>query len=275
MKKLLILTILFSFGSVVVAETRTALKVCADPYMLPFSNQELSGYENKIAALFAEQLGLEVKYEFFPQRMGFILNTLRAESEQGPGYKCDLVITAPSNVELAATTQPYYTSTYMLVFAKGRGVDEVSEPGMLTKVIKDNNLPFKIGVADKGPGQLWVFYQGLMGYITPYQGQPGNPKANPGQTLIEDIVEGKIDAAVIWGPTAGYYAKKYQDRAQLVLLPLKDNPEKNPEMKFSYGISMAVRYGEPEWKDTINKLINKNKDEIHRILIDYGVPLVN
>jgi len=192
MKKLLILTILFLSGGVVVAETRTSLKVCADPYMLPFSNQDLSGYENKIAALFAEQLGLEVKYEFFPQRIGFIRNTLRAESEQGIGYKCDLVITVPSNFELAATTQPYYTSTYMLVFAKGRGVDEVSEPGMLAKVIKDNNVPFKIGLADKGPGQLWVFYQELMGYMTPYQGQPGDPKVNPGQVLIKDIVDVKL-----------------------------------------------------------------------------------
>ena len=274
MKKLLTITLLSFCLSAVAVEKDGFLKVCADPYMLPFSNQDLLGYENKIAALFAEELGLQVKYEFFPQRIGFIRNTLRAESEQGKGYKCDLVISLPSGFELAATTKPYYTSTYMLVFAKGSGVDEVTEPEMLVQTIKDKDLKFKIGVSDKGPGQLWVFYQELMEYMTPYQGQPGNPKVDPGHELIKDIVDGKIDAAVIWGPTAGYYAEKYKDKKELVLLPLKDDTKKNREMKFSYSISMAVRHGEKEWKNTIDGLIDKNRDKIRQILMEYGVPVV-
>ena len=274
MKKLLTITLLSFCLSAVAVEEDGFLKVCADPYMLPFSNQDLLGYENKIAALFAEELGLQVKYEFFPQRIGFIRNTLRAESEQGKGYKCDLVIGLPSGFEVAATTKPYYTSTYMLVFAKGSGVDEVTEPEMLVQTIKDKDLKFKIGVSDKGPGQLWVFYQELMEYMTPYQGQPGNPKVDPGHELIKDIVDGKIDAAVIWGPTAGYYAEKYKDKKELVLLPLKDDTKKNREMKFSYSISMAVRHGEKEWKNTIDGLIDKNRDKIRQILMEYGVPVV-
>jgi mxaJ protein len=251
------------------------LKVCADPYMLPFSNQKEEGYENKIAQLLAKKLGLKLKYEFFPQRMGFIRNTLRAESEEKPGYKCDLVITVPSSFELAATTEPYYGSTYVLVFAKGRGLDDVTEPEMLRKVVEDNELDIKIGLPDRGPAQLWVFYQELMTYMTPYQGHPGDPKVDPGHTMIKDVVDGKIDAAVIWGPTAGYYAKKYKDRAELVLLPVKDDTKKNREMKFSYSISMAVRYGEKAWKEKINTLIKENRAEIEKILKDYGVPLIN
>lgn len=250
------------------------LKVCADPYMLPYSNQKEEGYENKIAELLANKLGLKLKYEFFPQRMGFIRNTLRAESEQTEGYKCDLVVTVPSNFELAATTEPYYSSTYVLVYAKGRGLDEVTDAEMLAKVVTDNDLKIKIGVPDRGPAQLWVFYQELMGYMTPYQGHPGDPKNDPGHTMLKDVVDGKIDATVIWGPTAGYYAKKYKDKAELVLLPVKDDVKKNREMKFSYSIAMAVRYGEKAWKEKINNLIKENKSEIEQILIDYGVPLV-
>ncbi len=251
------------------------LKVCADPYMLPYSNQKEEGYENKIAQLLAKKLGLELKYEFFPQRMGFIRNTLRAESEEGEGFKCDLVISVPSGFELSATTDPYFRSTYMLVFAKGRGLDEVTKPEMLAKVVKDNKLDIKIGLPDRGsPAQLWVFYQELMTYMVPYQGQPGDPKVDPGHTLMEDIVDGKIDAAVIWGPTAGYYANKYKDRAELVLLPVKDNTKKNREMKFTYSFSMGVRYGEKAWKEKINNLIKENITEIEKILTDYGVPLV-
>jgi len=250
------------------------LKVCADPYMLPMSNKKGEGYENKIAELLAKKLGLKLKYEFFPQRMGFIRHTLRAESEESEGYKCDLVINVPSNFELAATTEPYYSTTYVLVYAKGRKLDDVTEAEMLGKIVEEEKLDVRIGVADRGPGQLWVFYQNLMGYMDPYQGQPGDIKVDPGHTLIKDIVDDKIDAAIVWGPTAGFYAKKYKDKAELVLLRVKDDVKKNREMKYSYSNSMAVRYGEKEWKEKINNLIKENKAEIEKILTDYGVPLV-
>ncbi len=251
------------------------LKVCADPFMLPFSNTEGEGFENKIAELLAKKLDLKLKYEYFPQRMGFIRNTLKAESEDAPGYKCDLVISVPSGFELAATTEPYYQSTYVLVYAKGRAMDNVTDSEMFAKTVKDNNMDIKIGLSDRGsPAQLWVFYQELMSNMVPYQGHPGDPKASPGHTMIKDIVDGKIDTAIIWGPTAGYYANVYKDKAELVLLPMKDNTKKNREMKFSYSFSMGVRYGEKAWKEKINNIIKENKTEIEKILTDFGVPLV-
>ena len=157
------------------------LRVCADPYMLPFSNRQEQGFENRIAELFAKELGVPLKYEFFPQRMGFIRNTLRAEISKGR-YKCDLVISVPEKFELAATTEPYYTSTYALVYAKGRGVDGIDDPADFAEAAKKKG-DIKIGLADRGPAQLWVFRNGLMGNIKPYLGQPGDPKVNPGGWL--------------------------------------------------------------------------------------------
>lgn len=250
------------------------LKVCADPYMLPFSNQKEEGYENKIAQLLAKKLGLKLKYEFFPQRIGFIRNTLRAESEDSLGYKCDLVISAPSNFELAATTEPYFTSTYVLVYAKGKKLDSITEPSMLNKFVNEDGNEVKIGLPDRGPQQLWVFYNELMGSMVRYSGQSGDPKVNPGQSMVEDVASGKIDATIIWGPTAGYFAKELKkDNVELVLIPLTDDPKK-PEMRFTYSFSMAVRYGEKIWKEKINSLIKDNKSEIDQILTDYGVPLI-
>ena len=247
-------------------------KVCADPYMLPMSNQNGEGYENKIAELLANKLGLKLKYEFFPQRIGFIRNTLRAESDSGLGYKCDIVINVPSGFELAATTEPYYTTSYALIFAKGGKLDSVTDPSMLLDAVKASKEKVKIGLSDVGAAQLWVFYNGLMSYITPYQGQPGNPKANPAKTLIDDIVAGKIDATVVMGQSAGYWAKQYKDKTELVVLPIKDISER--KIRLSYSFSMAVRYGEKKWKETINKLIKENKTEIEDILIDYNIPLI-
>lgn len=270
---LALLILVFATAPALAVETdKEALKVCADPYMLPFSNQEKQGYENEIARLFGEKLGLEVEYEFFPQRIGFIRNTLRAEVGSSGEYKCDLVITVPENFELAATTDPYYSTPYVLVYVKGRGLDEVTDPEMLVKVAEKKDI--KIGLTDKGPAQMWVFGQGLMGHMVPYQGMPGDPKVNPGQKLLEELVAGNIDATIIWGPTAGYFVKKYREEGiELAMLPLKDDPQ-NPNLRFTYSMSMAVRYGEKEWKETINRLIAENREEIHQILRDYGIPLV-
>lgn len=248
-----------------------SLKVCADPYMLPFSNQEGAGYENRIAGLFAEKLGWGLSYEWFPQRIGFIRNTLRSESTDG-GFKCDLVLSVPEHFELAATTEPYYTSTYVLVYAKGRNLDDVTSPEMLAKAAEEGRQ-FRIGLSDQGPAQLWVFRQGLMDHMVPYMGQPGDPHESPGERLMRDIAGGKIDASIIWGPSAGYFAEKLKDEAEFVLLNLHDDP-KYPDMKFEFSIAMAVRHGEKDWLETVNGLISSNLPAIEAILRDYGVPLL-
>ena len=247
------------------------LKVCADPYMLPFSNEAGAGYENKIAELFAAKLGKKLQYEWFPQRMGFIRNTLRAEADDGT-YKCDLVMSVPDHFDLAATTQPYFASTYYLVIAKGRGLDDVSAPEMLGKVVAEGR-PAKVAVADQGPGQLWVFRNNLMGNMVPYIGQSGDPTVNPGETIMRDMASGKVDASVVWGPTAGYYASVLAKEAQFILLPLHNDP-KYPDMPLEYNMSMGVRFGEKEWLATVNNLLRENAADIEKIMKDMNIPLI-
>ena len=254
-------------------EEMTVLKVCADPYMLPFSNLKEQGFENKIAELFAEKLGVELQYEFFPQRIGFIRNTLKAESETSTGYKCDLVMSAPVNFERAASTSPYYTSSYALVLAKGRGMDDVASPEMLIDKVKNGGLKIRFGVTDRGQDQFWVASHGMMRSIVPYQGQPGDPEEYPGKTLTEDLIAGKIDAAIIWGPIIGYFSRTMEGGEDLIILPLGDDPV-NPYLKFTFTVAMAVRHGEQEWKDKVNQLIAENQAEINAIMESFGVPLL-
>ena len=251
---------------------RTVLKVCADPYMLPFSNRKEQGFENKIAELFAEKLGVGLQYEFFPQRIGFIRNTLKAESESGAGYKCDLVMSAPVNFERAAATRPYYTSSYALVMAKGRGMDDVTSPEMLVEKVKEG-LKIRFGVTDRGQDQFWVAANGMMGSIIPYQGQPGDPEQYPGKTMTEDLIANRIDAAILWGPIVGYFMRTMEGGENLIMLPLADDPV-NPYLKFSFTVAMAVRHGENEWKEQVNQLIAENQQTIDTILEEYGVPLL-
>lgn len=251
---------------------RKSLGVCADPYMLPFSNRDKQGFENEIAQLLADKLGAELHYKFFPQRRGFIRNTLRSQNNDG-SYACDLVITVPQSFELAATTKPYYTTTYVLAYARGRGIPAVETPEEFAGVVKDKK-DFKMGLSDLGSAQqLWVLRNDMMDRIVPYQGMPGDPEHNPGELMMRDIASGKIDAAIVFGPTAGYYAKQLGDQADFVLLKMKDDP-KDAQMRFEISISMAVRYGEDEWKQQVNRLIEENHDEIYDILKKYGVPLL-
>src|SRR5690349_2099144 len=92
------------------------LHVCADPSSLPQSNDRGEGYENKIAEALARDLGKKIEYTYFPQRMGFVRNTLRSRDQTTLKFKCDLIMGVPKGYELTATTQPYMRSTYAMVF---------------------------------------------------------------------------------------------------------------------------------------------------------------
>ncbi len=250
---------------------RPVLKVCADPELMPFSNKKEEGLENKIAELLAKKLGAELKYEWFPQRMGFIRNTLRAE-EHGV-YKCDLVMSVPEHFELAATTKPYYASTYSMVYIKGRGLDSVTEPVML-ETLNNERKDIRFGLFDRGPAQIWVFKHNLMDNMVPYQFQIGDARLNPTEIILNDLYDGKFDVTIVWGPTAAYFATQNKDRGEMVIIPLDDDDPKLPEMKFVYNMSMAVRFGDNEWKEQLNGLIDEHQEDINDIISSYGIPII-
>jgi quinoprotein dehydrogenase-associated probable ABC transporter substrate-binding protein len=246
---------------------RDSLKVCADPYSLPTSNQKKEGYENKIAALFAEKLGVPLEFTWFPQRIGFIRKTLRNNETPDEIYKCDLVMGVVSNFELAATTKPYYRSTWAMVYIKGRGLDEIKSQEDLFNLSEESRQKLRIGLFDKSPAAELLYRHDLMDYMKPYQIMMGDARDYPGMILEKDLVDDVINLTFIWGPIAGYFAKKITDH-ELVVVPLHGESG----LKFDYRIAMAVRFGENDWKEQVNQLIDDNKDEIKAILDEYGVP---
>ncbi len=264
--------ILFWQNSVLAQESELKeLRVCADPYNLPFSNQEGQGFENKIAELFAEKLGVPLRYEWFPQRMGFIRNTLKAELRDGV-YKCDLVMGVPSRFELAAVSIPYYASTWVLVYARNRGLDDLQKPEDIDSLPEEVRSKLRLGVFDRGPAQIWAFKHGMMATAKPYVSQAGDARVNPGN-VVQDILDDEIDFTILWGPIGGYYAKQ-AGSDQLGVLPMLERDPSYPEMRFRFSIAMAVRHGEQAWQEQINRLIRDNREEMQRILVNYGLPLV-
>ncbi len=244
---------------------RDAFRVCADPNNMPFSNQAEEGFENKIAEVMAKDLDLPVEYYWQPYQMGFDRVTLKGWDEKEDRYQCDIVI-GTTGLDVGTTTTPYYASTYTLIYpTDGKLGDLDSAQELAEKAVGMSD--FRIGAYDLGPGAAWIQQNGLLGQMAPYRAQSGSREVTPAR-IVKDVVDGEIDAAIVWGPIAGYYAQKYAS-ANLEMLPLKAQG-----IKFDYGVSMGMRYGEDEWMATIERLIADNKQEIHKILTDYNVPLV-
>ncbi len=247
---------------------RTALRVCQDPNNLPFSNKAGQGFENKIAELFAREMGVPLTYYSFPNRMAFIRNTLRYKLP-GEDYRCDVVLGVPAGFDQVSATKPYYRSTYVLVYAKGNGLDAVKSSDDLLKLPPETLRKLRIGVYDRSPGSQWLARHDLVEQGVPYRMLNADPEQYPGEIIERDLAQGKLDAAVVWGPIGGYFAKRVQQPA-LSVVPMA--PE--PGMKFDYAMAMGVRYGEPQWKARIEGLIGKLRPQIVGILKDYGVPLL-
>ena len=251
-------------------EHEKVLRVCQDPNNLPFSSRDLKGFENKIAALFGQELGWKVEYTWYPQRMGYVRNTLKAKEPNSDSFKCDLVTGVAVGFDLGATTQPYYRSAYAMAYAKGRGLDDIKTPEDLLKLDPAKLKALRLGVFGRSPVVDWLLKNGLADQMVSYQTQTGDPDQYPGEMVEKDLANGKIDVAFVWGPIAGYFAKK-STTVPIVAIPFKSQPH----MPMDFSIAMGVRYGEKAFKDQIDQLIVKNQQKITAILEDYGVPLVD
>lgn len=232
------------------------LRVCADPRNLPFSNEKGEGIENKLAELFANKLQKKLDYVFFPQATGFVRMTLGA-------HRCDVIMGFPQGDELVQGTNPYYRTSYALVAKTGSGLEDVD-------TLEDPKLKGKhVGIVAGTPPATNMAIAGLMGDAKPYPLMIDTRYDNSAQAMIDDLAAGKIDAGVLWGPMAGYYAKKV---GSLHVTPLV---KENTGPKLVYRIGMGVRAADQNWKRQLNKLIQENQGEINKILLDFGVPLLD
>ena len=260
----------FSLPASAASPEAKAFRVCADPNNMPFSNNKREGFENKIAELFAKELGLPVEFTWYPQRFGFLRNTLRSRQESGR-YKCDIVMGVPFNYHETATTKPYYRSTWVMLYVKGKGLDNVKTP---QDILKAPNLrSLKFGLFGGSPAADWVLKYNLMEQMVPYRLQSGAIEDYTGKVIIEDLLPGNINVLFIWGPIAGYFAKQHPELAP-VSMQSENEKDKDRDVAFDFPISMGMRQPDKEWKEQINKLIEQNEDKINAILTDYGIPLV-
>jgi quinoprotein dehydrogenase-associated probable ABC transporter substrate-binding protein len=252
-----------------VKPARQAFRVCQDPNNLPFSNVDGAGIENRIAELFAKELGLPVTYYSFPQRLAFIRNTLRYKLP-GEDFRCDIVMGVPAGYDQVSATRPYYHSTYAMVIAQGRGLDQVTTIDQFLALDRARLEKLRIGLYDRTPASDWLVKHKLLDQGVPYATMNAAPEFYPGEIIERDLAAGKIDAAIVWGPIAGFFAKRVKS-PELRAIPMQSEPG----VQFDFKIAMGVRYGEREWKQQIESLIEAKRPEIRAILEEFGVPLID
>ena len=233
-----------------------ALRVCADPSNLPFSNERGEGFENRVAALVARALDRQVEYVFFPQVQGFVRNTLRAG-------RCDLVMGTVAGDDLMQNTNPYYHTTYVLVFRRGAEPppERVDDPRMKS---------LRLGVIARTPPVDLLVRNGLMDNVRFFRLAVDTRIEAPGADMVRAVAEGELDAAFVWGPIAGYQAKVKNLPIEIRALPTEPGAA-----RMDYRITMGVRGQEPEWRRRINAVIRERQGEIDAILREYGVPTLD
>ncbi|MCE3249830.1 MAG: quinoprotein dehydrogenase-associated putative transporter substrate-binding protein [Geminicoccaceae bacterium] len=235
---------------------RSRLRVCADPNNLPFSNQAGEGFENKIAELLAESLGVGLQYTWYPGSVGFVRNTLGA-------IRCDLVIGVVSTTELMQNTNPYYRSSYVLI----QRADAEPKVDSLHDVDLED---LRIGVVARTPPATVLARAGLLDHVVPYQLMVDTRFEHPAQQIVADVAAGRIEVGALWGPIAGYWASR-QEQA-LAVVPLSSEVEGE---RLDFRITMGLRRNEPQWEELLNAFLAEKQSEIEKILLDYGVPLLD
>ena len=240
---------------------KSSLRVCADPNNLPYSNQKLEGYENKIANLFAKKLGdIPVLYSWYPMTSGFVRRTLDAKT-------CDIIITFPAIHELVQNSNPFYSSSYVMMTLEEKNINikSLSDP-----IIKEKD--YKIGIIHATPPTSHVAKNKLFEQAKFYLQAADPRKQKPWADITNDLVNGELDIAILWGPYAGYEAKLAKKKIKLVPLTKE---EKVGRGTMVYRFTMGIRRNEPEWGKTINNLIKDNQSEINEILREYNIPLLD
>jgi quinoprotein dehydrogenase-associated probable ABC transporter substrate-binding protein len=239
------------------------LRVCADPNNMPFSNERGEGFENKLAELIAKDLGARVEYTWRAQRRGFFRSTLKAGL-------CDLVTGVPSGFEMAQTTSPYYRSTYVFVYRKASGVAVRSFDDPALRTLKIGVQMIGDDFANTPPAHA-LTNRHIVGNVRGYMVYGDYSKPSPASNIIEAVGRKEVDVAVVWGPLAGYFARR---KPGLEVVPVSPQIDL-PFLPFVYDISMGVRRGDNAFRDEIEGALERRRAEIERILDEYGVPRVS
>jgi mxaJ protein len=239
------------------------LRVCADPNNLPFSNRREEGFENKVARLVARELHARLEYVWWAQRRGNVRETLKAGL-------CDVIPGVASNLEMLATTRPYYRSAYVFVT---RAADRLELRGFDDARLRTLTIGVQMVGDDfsNTPPAHALSRRGIVDNIRGYMLYGDYAQDTPSQAIVDDVASGRLDVAVVWGPLAGYFARQRRPELHLqAVSPLTDGPM----LPMVFDISMGVRTDDRALRRELDEVLAQQAERIQVLLHEYGVPIV-
>jgi len=256
----MLLTI-FLMASATFLAAAPPLRVCADPNNLPFSNRQGQGFENKIATLVAGDLHRRLTYFWAPQRRGFVRGTL----ETG---RCDVIIGVPAGYGRLQTTRPYYRSSYVFVARRDRALRIRSFDDVRLRALRIGIQVIGDDYANPPPAQA-LAARHLAGNVRGYPVYGDYSNAAPQREIVDAVAAGRVDVAVLWGPIAGYFARR--EPVALDVDPIAAERDESG-VRFAFDIAMGMRRDDAHLRETVDGVISRRSGAIRRILEQYGVP---
>jgi mxaJ protein len=244
--------------SVVAMSTMAApreLRVCADPDNLPYSNHAEQGFENRIARLVADDLGVELRYYWLPQWRGYARKTLKQ-------HHCDLIPGIAQADGSVLATAAYYRGTYALVYAPARfpRLESLDDPrlrsariGIQVVGIDAAPTPAARALADRG------IVDNVIGY--PVMGEM--PSA---QRIVDALADGALDVGIVWSAQPGYFIA--QRHLALDVVPIRHDAG-DPSLDFA--IAMGVRRDDVALKRAVDASLARLAPQIEAVLRAYSV----
>lgn len=242
-------------------DTARVLRVCADPNNLPFSNQREEGFENRLAALLASEMGARLRYTWWAQRRGFIRNTLRAG-------ECDIVAGVPSSYELVLATRPYYRSTYVFVYPADADFEVASFDDPVLRTLRIGVHLLGDDYANTPPSHA-LARRGIVDPVRGYSMYDDYSRPDPPARIFEALARREIDVAIVWGPFAGYFARRQP--VEMEIVPVSPQVDL-PFLPFVYDVAMGVRREDTVFRAEIDGILRRRRTGIDSILAEYGVP---
>lgn len=240
------------------------LRICADPNNLPFSNNEQQGFENRIATLIAQDLGRQVEYFWFRQGGKFFGQTLNRGV-------CDVVMGVPFGFDQAATTRPYYRSTYVVLSRANSNfkIDSLDDPRLHSlrigvQILGDGN--------DNLPPVAALMRRGIVKNLVGFSIFGNLNEKNPASDVVRALEKKDVDVAIVWGPLGGYFSR--QSTVSLRVTPLKEDAE-DPDLPFHFDIAIGVRAQDDALRKALDRELTVRHSEIENILRSYGIPQVD